>query len=251
MGRVIHHLKAGYVGGFRLARRCASRLGLLAALESRREKRWCVYLRSLFSIYDVADLLALDLPWWSYAAIDRVEAFLLKCARKASVFEYGAGASTAWLARRAGRVISVEHDREFAASVIELLKDFGNVSLWCRAPGKANPGDTHFASSRRRGYEGFDFSEYVRAIEEAHGPFDVIVIDGRARAACLSVAVHHLTNGGIIVFDNSNRSEYAAALGACRLARETYRDWAPALPFKSETSILYREARPSPDPEVV
>jgi hypothetical protein len=223
-----------------MARRLASRLGLIALLDRHRGRRWCLYLRSLFSIYDVTDMLRLDVPWWSFAAIDRVEQFLRERDGKARVFEYGAGASTAWLARRSGQVISVEHDARFVASMKQLLSDLPNVALWHRPP-SASQGIPS-ASSTRRGYVGFDFSDYVRAIEDAGGLFDLIVIDGRARASCLPVAIGHLAPAGIIVFDNSERTVYAAALSSSGLKRAAYRDWTPSLPYKSETSLLYRDA---------
>src|SRR3546814_12921991 len=54
-------------------------------------------------------MVRLDLPWWTLRAKRLVEHHL--AARpEARVFEYGAGASTVFLARRARQVVSVEHD---------------------------------------------------------------------------------------------------------------------------------------------
>jgi len=51
----------------------------------------------------------LGVPWWTYRAIDVVDAWMLGRARPIRVFEYGSGASTLWLAGRADEVISIEH----------------------------------------------------------------------------------------------------------------------------------------------
>lgn len=66
-------------------------------------------LRSLFTIYDVDDLIWLDLPWRTFHSIGFIERFLAK-KTNASGFEFGSGASTIWLGRRAEMVVSVEHD---------------------------------------------------------------------------------------------------------------------------------------------
>src|SRR3546814_16419215 len=57
-------------------------------------------------------MIALGLPWWNVAATREVAEFL-RARPKARVFEYGAGASTIWLARHAAGVWSVERHSEW------------------------------------------------------------------------------------------------------------------------------------------
>jgi hypothetical protein len=94
------------------------------------------------------------------------------------------------------------------------------------------------APSGRKGYEDCDFSAYVDCIAADAARYDLVVVDGRARAACLARAWSCLDDEGLVVFDNSNRHRYQAALGkvAGRLTR--YRGWAPALPYPSETTLI-------------
>ena len=78
-----------------------------------RRNFWVRHAWSLFAYSDVKRMVMLDKPWWIYHAIDDVEDFLTERGGKARVFEYGAGASTVWLASRASKVYSVEHDGGF------------------------------------------------------------------------------------------------------------------------------------------
>jgi hypothetical protein len=77
-------LKNTYVSVVRFARKVAERCGLLAALE-RSNSRFALWIRSLFGIYDSADLVRLDMPWWTFSAIDAVNIFLASRNRKARV----------------------------------------------------------------------------------------------------------------------------------------------------------------------
>ena len=83
-------LKEAYVRIVRTARRFAERSGLLSRLENS-EKRSFQWLRSQFGIYDSADLVHLDVPWWTYSAIDEVKSFLAALRGEASIYEYGSG----------------------------------------------------------------------------------------------------------------------------------------------------------------
>lgn len=108
--------KALYVGGVRVARSGASAVGLLDWWDRRaRQSRVSCWSRSLLSIHDLPDLVSLDVPWWTFDAADAVEGFLAS-RPAARVFEWGSGASTVWLAKRSGCVVSIEHDAAWAES---------------------------------------------------------------------------------------------------------------------------------------
>lgn len=229
-----------YVSIMRALRALAVKTGLLAFLEKRGDRRLFLYFRSLFSIYDVDDMVRLDLPWWTFAAIAHVESFLKQRHGNADVFEYGPGASTVWLAKRARRVAYVEHDKGFAMIVQRLTKNIANTSGVLAAPLPGRP-ESVSCPSGRKGYEDLDFANYVAAIRVAGGPFDLIVIDGRARTSCLMEAVKHLKSDGAILFDNSWRSRYRSAIDNAGFKVQRFRGLAPALPYIEETTILTAE----------
>jgi hypothetical protein len=229
-------LREAYVSGWRAARRAAETTGLLERLD-RAQSRPARHARTMFAIHDVHDLSRLDLPWWTYPAISEVDAFLADRG-SARVFEYGSGASSVWLGRRAGEVHSVEHSKEFVDFLEPVLSEVPTVHLrYVEAPQR---GELAEVPSQRFGHQGLDFADYVRSIDEIGGTFDLVVVDGRARAACLRQAVPHLADGGIIVFDNSNRGRYSEAILTSGLQATRYPGFVPSLPYRSETTLLRR-----------
>ena len=228
-------LKRAYVSCIRASRTAAEHAGVLAGLERRSAgSRAALWLRSLFAIYDIADMAALDLPWWTLAAIVEANRFLGSHPR-ARVFEYGSGASTIWLARRAAVVVSIEHDRDWHAVVSECVAPYPNVTLKLIEP-DAEPSPGYF--SEKKAWKGRSFRNYVHAIEGETGKFDLIVIDGRARAACLARARGRLARGGIILFDNTNRRRYRIAISSSNMSARVFRGLTACLPYPDETTLL-------------
>jgi precorrin-6B methylase 2 len=218
------------VRAVRVVLRVTGVLTLLDRLAMR--SRTVLWVRSWLSVYDLEDLLAFDVPWWTFEAVDRVEAFL--ATRPASrAFEWGSGASTVWLGRRCGTVISVEHDPAWADRMRSALPGNARLRLVEPVPGLAVP-------SAKPGFAGLDFTDYVATIDDVAGPLDVIVIDGRAREACLDRAVERLASGGLIVLDNVDRARYREAIARFgqRLDVQWTRGRTPALPYPTRTALI-------------
>lgn len=234
-------VKRAYIRAVRGFGSLLGRLGGLALLEHHAPRsRLATWLRSLFAIHDLDDLAKLDVPWWTFACIDQVDDFLDR-RPGARVFEWGSGASTLWLAARSGHVQSVEHDADWAGILLPRLP--ANVDLTIVPPA---PSPTPAVGSAKRGHAGLDFSTYVAAIDAVDGDFDMIVIDGRAREACLGRAIRRLAPDGLIVFDNVDRQRYRDAIGAlgARVEVITTRGLTPAVPYPTRTALL-RLARPA------
>ena len=138
--------------------------------------------------------LDLEMPWFSYAAIDFLEKFVKP---QMSVFEYGSGGSTLFFARRAKRVFSVEDNPQWFEWVSRRLeeKGFSNATLkLCEFDFKKPIG--------------FENSEYLQAMPDEK--FDIIVVDGseewtQVRPICFEKAEARVKQGGIIVVDDSWR----------------------------------------------
>lgn len=249
----VETLVRGYVAAVRRARHLAARSGALDRLDRNLERPGMRFLRSLFAVHDIDDMARLDLPWWTFGAIRRVHDFLAARGGRATAFEYGPGASTLWLARRCARVATVEHDPAWWPQLADRLARPGNVQAWL-APGRPAGKAPGGCRSGRAGWRHLDFSHYVATIRQAGGPFDLVVIDGRARTGCLAEALTHLKPDGLILFDNSNRRRYRRALRAAGpreagpreagLQVSRYRGFAPTVPWPSESALLAR--RPAP-----
>ena len=138
--------------------------------------------------------LDLEIPWFSYAAIDFLKGFLRP---DMNVFEYGSGGSTLFFARRAKRVISVEDNPQWFDWVSRRLREKGleNATLKLCEFNFKNP-------------VGFENSAYLHGMPDEK--FDVIIVDGseewtQVRPLCFELAEGRVKEGGIIVVDDSWR----------------------------------------------
>jgi hypothetical protein len=230
-------MKQVYVSVTRIGRRLMARVGLLSLMDRWASRsRWGLWLRSLLSVYDLEDLLRHDVPWWTFKASDRVADFLAT-RPGARVFEWGSGASTVWLSRRAGSVTSVEHDGGWADIVRPVLP--GNAEVRVVEPVPAN-GRAGQVLSAKPGFEGLDFRAYVDSLDDTEGAFDLVVVDGRARNACFHRAVSRLAPDGVLVFDNVDRARYRSAIASSPIPVEVEwtRGLTPALPYPTRTALV-------------
>lgn len=138
--------------------------------------------------------LELELPWFSYLAIDFLQDYLRPHMRAA---EYGSGGSTLFFAQRVSSVLSIENNAFWHELVQRRLQDkhLANVTL------KLCPFDA-------RQPDDFEHSDYLNALPDEN--FDMIVIDGSEewiplRPICFERAEARVQPGGIIVVDDSWR----------------------------------------------
>ncbi|MCI5051908.1 MAG: class I SAM-dependent methyltransferase [Simkaniaceae bacterium] len=108
------------------------------------------------------------------------------------ILEFGAGASTVWLAKRTNQLISIEHNPKFYRLTKQLLQRHGLV-------------------------QNVDFRLLARSYAKVCAEFneasmDMILIDGRDRAQCLEASISILKSGGLLVLDNAERQRYQEAM---------------------------------------
>ena len=221
--------------------RALTRTGLMSETApplSHRRRHWAY---TLTRVHDSLAIAELDVPWWTYGAIDAVSAWIGAQSHPLRVFEYGSGASTFWLARRVGTVHSTEHHRGFGEMMTEALGQYDNVDLRIVEP---VPSTAPVVPSAKEGHGNLDFADYVAAIDALDGRFDLVVIDGRAREACARRALPRLASRGLVVFDNSARRRYHRQIAALPVQERVYRGLTPTLPYPDQTSLL--SPRPTP-----
>jgi predicted O-methyltransferase YrrM len=166
-------------------------------------------------------MIALDIPWWNVASTRLVEAFLMD-RPNANVWEYGSGASTIWLARRAGKVTSVEHDERWADKLRSRIAPFKNTTLLIAGFEVNDPTPSQ---------------PYVNSIDGST-EYDLIVVDGRLRTKCLDRALPYLKSDGIILFDDSGRQRYRAAIRKSGLKERRFFGLSYCVPYPDYTSVL-------------
>lgn len=226
-------VKRAYVTAVKAVTRKAPFEKLTGWSNNSRRRIWLV---SLLAIHDFDRMRALGWPWWTFDAAQQVSEHL-ESVGDARVFEWGSGASTLWLAARTAEVHSVEHDPEWAARVQAAAPE--HVVVTTVPPTRPSTGHV-VVGSRKPGFEGLDFTEYCAAIDAVSGVFDLIVIDGRAREACLRSAITRLAPGGVIVFDNVDRHRYVEAIDQLgkQLRVTMTRGLTPALPYPTRTALI-------------
>lgn len=177
---------------------------------------------------EVAGKVWTEEPWLPYQATKFIEQF-----KPTTVFEWGSGGSTLFFTQLFGvsQLLTVEHEvLWFEALCAKLeqqswkrmeseplwqgfMRDGQEVNYVCIppvpgdiGPDKANP-DHYKSGSTELGP--CNFREYASAIDR-FGMFDLILVDGMARASCLKHTVSHVKPGGVLVLDNTddNRSYY-------------------------------------------
>jgi hypothetical protein len=121
--------------------------------------------------------------------------------------------------------------------VARLVAPYPHVDLRVVPPEPLPPGGSRF-QSQKEGWRGLSFERYVRALDEVPGRFDLVVIDGRCREACLEAVTPRLAAGGVIVFDNTLRARYRAAIRASGLPARAFTGFAPGLPYPDQTTVL-------------
>lgn len=126
-------------------------------------------------------------PWVTYAFIAFIEQRLHQ---GLNIFEFGAGSSTQWFAKRVKSVTSVEHDKQWFNNIKAIAAD--NINI-------------HFQTLEYGG-------EYSHFAQRCNKLFDVIMVDGRDRVNCIFNACCQLTESGVLVLDDAEREKYQSGI---------------------------------------
>lgn len=141
-------------------------------------------------------------PWMRYRELEVLEELLTNLA-PGRCLEWGSGystlhfpnllsADTTWL--------SIEHNRDWHTEIAgRLTRD--RVELICVPPNREPWTDDNNDGA----YD--DLADYIEAVAE-RGPFDFILVDGRARVACLEKAFELVTDAGVVCLHDANRTYY-------------------------------------------
>lgn len=198
------------------------------------------------------------IPWITYPALMMLERTV---APEHKVFEYGCGNSSLWWSERVAEVVSVEHNEAWANKISSEAPSNLRVRLAPRGmaadPKLAKTADEFFRLHKglptsgkmnhdiRHGMACEDFVAYATELATyGEGYFDIVVVDGMARSLTTWIAVKHVKERGIIVFDNSDRWQYNAAfdiLAEHGFARLDFYGTGPVNTYEWCTSIFCRD----------
>lgn len=159
------------------------------------------------------------LPWLVYPCISFIKPRLSK---DMTVFEYGSGYGTLWWAQRVQFVEAVEDNPAWVAKVQPHCPDNATI---------------HHINQQAGSYP-------LSAQQGQHAPYDIIIIDGPRRKACLEQCLPALKENGVILLDDSERPEYRSATK--KLVRDhgfkrlDFVGLAPIFANVKQTSIFYK-----------
>lgn len=162
------------------------------------------------------DAAGRPIPWITYPCLSFLGPRLHP---RMEVFEFGCGHSTLWWADRVSKVVCCEHDSEWYAAM--KLQVGPNVQLELK----------HLDD----GYSSF--------IERFPRQFHIIVVDGRDRVNCIKHSLGSLASDGILLLDNSERSQYLPGIEFLihnGFRRLDFEGPIPIVTERSTTTIFYK-----------
>jgi len=128
------------------------------------------------------------------------------------VLEWGSGGSTLFFSQFVRRWDTIEHDTAWTLHMKTLVAGMPAVHLHAAAHSWNKIADGTYEQ----------FTEYVDLPSLWGLQYDVILVDGRARVACVHAIARYnlIVPGGLVVVHDWERSEYKAVLGEFDLVQE-------------------------------
>jgi len=158
------------------------------------------------------------IPWFTYPSIDFLDKRLNK---NLNVFEFGSGNSSLFFAKRVRKVVSVEHNMQWFNKIKSSL-----------------PGNSEIKSVESKSSD-----QYLKPLKTADEKFDIIIVDGTFRNECLINSIDHLTEDGVVILDDSERTDYTNGINfilSNNFRQIDFTGIAPGLLYTKSTSIFYK-----------
>lgn len=123
------------------------------------------------------------IPWMNYHFVKFITNRLNS---SMDIFEYGSGYSTLYWSKQVNSIITVEYDKEWFNVLHEQLPSNVDCIFNCK----------------------INSSEYAKEALNHNMKFDMIIVDGRNRVECLTLAGESLKHDGIFILDDSHLEKY-------------------------------------------
>jgi predicted O-methyltransferase YrrM len=153
--------------------------------------------------------------------------------RETSLLEIGGGGSTIFLSKFVKRLVTVEHNKQYAT---ELFKILGTIrDNWTLHIAEPNFPQQHPFQPAQPG----QFDRYINHIRSLDEVFDVILVDGRDRVRSVEASLSKLKiDGYMIIHDFWNRPKYHTILNLPQLKLVTESNSFPPGEIKDTIVIL-------------
>jgi hypothetical protein len=164
----------------------------------------------------LATLGCVPIPWWTYGSIQFVDQIV---SSTAEVLEIGGGNSTVFWSNRGNQVLTLETNAQWVVKILDHVSH-----------------KTHIKQIQHAS---------PSCVEDAIGDrkFDVAVNDGPGdRTLIVDLLLESLKPGGILIWDNSERSEYAKKISEIRnrgWKELSFHGLGPINAYASSTSVFF------------
>lgn len=186
-------------------------------------------------------------PWLPYLVTDYI-----KQLKPQRVFEWGSGESTLFFFEIGVQyLVSVEHDKQWFDDINEKLIDnsiihvgYNFIPYEDSAIGSSPANPIHYKSASTELGE-VNFKRYASFVNRVNGKFDLILIDGMARASCLYHAASHVAENGCIILDNAERDYYMQNVAFLfeGWERILFEGYGPQLDYQWKTLVLINKRK--------
>jgi len=167
-------------------------------------------------------------PWMTDIEINLIKSFLQK---DKIVLEWGTGGSTIEFSKYVKEYYSIEHNFEWYNAVSKRIDK--NTHLFYIPPNTKNL--NWLPEFEEGGYDDFkNYIKFVNIVAFAGKKFDLVLIDGRARADCAIEVLPHLSENAVVFIHNFERPYYwkvlkyyeiisvSEKLAALKIKKETF-----------------------------
>ena len=164
------------------------------------------------------DKEAKPIPWFSYPFIDFLTPRLTK---DLVIFEFGSGNSTLFFADKVKKVVSIEHNKD-----------------WYQMVRKTKPSNVELVQT-----ETDSIKDYLQYFLNLNDKLDIVIVDGLHRNECLINACDNLLSNGVIILDDSERTEYKVGIESIigrGFKRLELWGISPGYLYRKSTTVFYR-----------
>ena len=137
-------------------------------------------------------------PWINYVVIQFLHHYLKPNMR---VLEFGAGGSSVFFLKRKVKLFSIEHEESWLNKVRENLAP-RYLKNW-------TPSSISYSPPKGQVPVAQDYLSSIESIDDSS--LEIALIDGRHRVECIRKSIVKIKPGGLLILDNSDRTEYAPA----------------------------------------
>ena len=197
------------------------------------KKSWINSARNGFTV-DENDL---PIPWYCFEAIEFLKENLTK---NHVIFEFGCGASTLFFSSRVNKVISLESNRKWFEIITSILKNSGDFSLKKNYFSNANC--EIFLNEKALDQEEYQY--FAQNYSQKNNiKFDFLIVDSLKRFECVKNSFEVVKDGGYLILDDSERSNYQKIYDFLQINNFSYQDFigiAPAQLRVKKTTFFRR-----------